>query len=99
MLTKKIRIRTSLYELLLEHIYRVQTILLHKNKELGPLSDQLQRQLGTLFTALKDTKLEIEANSLLQTDQSSRSRELNQIISVIDSLVERRILTLNAVSR
>lgn len=94
MLTKKIRIRKSSYEIILDLVYRVELILLGKNKEFGKLQPSTAEALSKLLSAARAAKLELEKNCLQDADFTSRSKELNAVVGAIEALVEAKVLVM-----
>lgn len=94
MLTKKIRIRKSSYEIILDLVYRVELILLGKNKEFGKLQTSTAEALSNLLSAARAAKLELEKNCLQDADFTSRSKELNAVVGAIEALVEAKVLVM-----
>ncbi len=97
MLTKKIRIRKSSYEIILDLVYRVELILLGKNKEFGKLQPSTAEALSNLLSAARAAKLELEKNCLQDADFTSRSKELNAVVGAIEALVEAKVLVMPCV--
>ena len=56
MLTKKIRIRKSSYEIIVDMIYRIELILLGKNKEFGKIHSETAHVLSDLLVAARAAK-------------------------------------------
>ena len=97
MLTKKIRIRKSSYEIILDLIYRIELILLGKNKEFGKLQPSTAEALSNLLSAARTAKVELERNCLQDADFTSRSKELNAVVGAIEALVEAKVLDMAGV--
>jgi hypothetical protein len=95
MLTKKVRVRRSSYELITDLIYRLELILLGKKKEFGKLQPSTAEALSNLLSAARAAKIELERNCLQDTDFTCRSRELNAVVSTIDALVQAKVLTIS----
>jgi hypothetical protein len=92
MLTKKIRIRKSSYEIIVDMIYRIELILLGKNKEFGKIQPETAHVLSDLLVAARAAKTQIEKNCLQDGDFTARSRELNAVVGAIEALVEAKVL-------
>ena len=95
MLTKKIRIRKSSYEILVDLIYRIELNLLGKKKEFGKLQPSTAEALSKLLSAARTAKIELEKNCLQDADFTCRSRELNAVVSTIDALVQAKFLNIS----
>jgi hypothetical protein len=93
MLTKKIRIRKSSYEIILDLVYRIELILLGKNKEFGKLQPSTAEALSNLLSAARTAKVELERNCLQDAGFTTRSKELNAVVGAIEALVEAKVLT------
>ena len=92
MLTKTLRVRKHTYELLADLIFRIQLNLLGKKKEFGKLQPSTAEALSNLLSAARAAKVELEKNCLQDADFTSRSRELNSLVSTIDALVQAKVL-------
>ena len=97
MLTKKIRIRKSSYEIILDLVYRLELILLGKNKEFGKLQPETAQALSDLLGAARTAKTQLEKNCLQDSDYTSRSRELRAVVGAIEALVEANVLDMTVV--
>ena len=97
MLTKKIRIRKSSYEVLVDLIYGIELNLLGKKKEFGKLQPSTAAALSHLLSAARAAKIEIERHCLQDGDYTSRSRELNNVVATIEALVEAKVLDMAGV--
>jgi hypothetical protein len=97
MLTKKIRIRKSSYEILVDLIYRIELNLLGKKKEFGKLQPSTAEALSNLLSAARAAKIELERNCLQDADFTSRSKELNAVVGAIEALIEAKVLDMAAV--
>lgn len=92
MLTKKIRIRKSSYEIILDLVYRIELILLGKNKEFGKLQPETAQALSELLGSARTAKTQLEKNCLQDSDYTCRSRELRAVVGAIEELVEANVL-------
>ena len=92
MMTRKIRIRKSSYEILVDLIYRIELNLLGKKKEFGKLQPSSAEALSNLLIAARAAKIELERNCLQDSDFTSRSKELNAVVGAIEALVEAKVL-------
>ena len=97
MLTKKIRIRKSSYEIILDLVYRIELILLGKNKEFGKLQPETAQALSELLGSARTAKTQLEKNCLQDGDYTSRSRELNNVVATIEALAEAKVLDMAGV--
>ena len=97
MLTKKIRIRKSSYEILVDLIYRIELNLLGKKKEFGKLQPETAQALSDLLGAARTAKTQLEKNCLQDGDYTSRSRELNNVVATIEALAEAKVLDMAGV--
>lgn len=97
MLTKKVRVRRSSYELLTDLIYRIELNLLGKKKEFGRLQPETAQALSELLSAARTAKTQLEKNCLQDGDYTSRSRELNAVLGAIEALVEAKVLDMPCV--
>ena len=97
MLTKKIRIRKSSYEILVDLIYRIELNLLGKKKEFGKLQPETAQALSDLLGAARTAKTQLEKNCLQDGDYTSRSRELNNVVATIEALAEAKVLDMSGV--
>ena len=97
MLTKKIRIRKSSYEIILDLVYRIELILLGKNKEFGKLQPSTAEALSNLLSAARTAKVELERNCLQDADFTTRSKELNAVVGAIEARVEAKVLDMAGV--
>ena len=96
MLTK-IRIRKSSYEIILDLVFRIELILLGKNKEFGKLQPETTQALSGLLSAARAAKTQLEKNCLQDSDYTSRSRELNNVVATIEALAEAKVLDMAGV--
>ena len=92
MLTKKIRIRQSSYEIILDLVYRIELILLGKNKEFGKLQPETTHALSGLLSAARAAKTQLEKNCLQDGDYTPRSKELGAVLMAIEALAEAKVL-------
>ena len=92
MLTKKIRIRKSSYEIILDLVYRIELILLGKNKEFGKLQPETTQALSGLLSAARAAKTQLEKNCLQDGDYTPRSKELGAVLMAIEALAEAKVL-------
>ena len=97
MLTKKVRVRRSSYELIIDLIYRIELNLLGKKKEFGKLQPSTAEALSNLLSAARTAKIELEKNCLQDADFTSRSKELNAVVGAIEALVEAKVLDMPVV--
>lgn len=88
----RIRIRKSSYEILVDLIHRVQLNLLGKKKEFGKLQPETAKALSDLLAAARTAKTQLEKNCLQDGDYTTRSRELNAVVSAVEALVEAKVL-------
>jgi hypothetical protein len=95
MLTKKVRVRRSSYELITDLIYRLELILLGKKKEFGKIQPETAHVLSDLLVAARAAKTQIEKNCLQDGDFTARSRELNAVVVAIEALVEAKVLDMS----
>jgi hypothetical protein len=95
MLTKKIRIRKSSYEIILDLVFRIELILLGKNKEFGKLQPETTQSLSGLLSAARAAKTQIEKNCLQDGNFTARSRELNAVVGAIEALVDAKVLDMS----
>lgn len=92
MFKSRVRVRRNSYELITDLIYRIELNLLGKKKEFGKLQPPTAEALSNLLTAARAAKVELERNCLQDADFTSRSRELNSLVSTIDALVQAKVL-------
>jgi len=92
MLTKKVRVRRSSYELITDLIYRIELNLLGKKIEFGKLQPSTAEALSNLLSSARAAKIELERNCLQDSDFTSRSKELNAVVGAIEALVEAKVL-------
>lgn len=97
MMTRKIRIRKSSYEILVDLIYRIELNLLGKKKEFGKLQPSTAEALSDLLSSARAAKVELERNCLQDADFTSRSKELNAVVGAIEALVEAKVLDMAGV--
>ncbi|MBM3456354.1 MAG: hypothetical protein FJX80_14660 [Bacteroidetes bacterium] len=97
MMTRRIRIRKSSYEILVDLIYRIELNLLGKKKEFGKLQPSTAEALSNLLIAARTAKVELERNCLQDADFTSRSKELNAVVGAIEALVEAKVLDMAGV--
>jgi hypothetical protein len=96
MLTK-IRIRKSSYEIILDLVYRIELILLGKNKEFGKLQPETTQALSGLLSAARAAKTQLEKNCLQDSDYTPRSKELGAVLMAIEALAEAKALIIPCV--
>lgn len=97
MMTRKIRIRKSSYEILVDLIYRIELNLLGRKKEFGKLQPSTAEALSNLLIAARNAKVELERNCLQDADFTTRSKELNAVVGAIEALIEAKVLDMPAV--
>ncbi len=96
-MTKKIRVRQNSYELIVDLIYRIELNLLGRKKEFGKLQPETTQALSGLLSAARAAKTQIEKNCLQDSDYTSRSRELNNVVATIEALAEAKVLDMAGV--
>jgi hypothetical protein len=93
----RVRVRKHTYELISELVYRVELILLGKKKEFGKLQPETTQALSGLLSAARAAKTQLEKNCLQDSDYTSRSRELNNVVATIEALAEAKVLDMAGV--
>jgi hypothetical protein len=92
MFSKKVRVRRSSYELIIDLIYRIELNLLGKKKEFGKLQPETTQALSELLAAARTAKTQLEKNCLQDGDYTPRSKELGAVLMAIEALAEAKVL-------
>jgi len=91
----KIRVRKHSYEIINELIYRVKLNLLGSRSDFGDLDSKSTSALSNLLSALQSAKTVLTGNCIKQENFSTRSKELCDVIDLIDRLSEAKVISVH----